>query len=94
MRAYHEEILERQVVNGFHVELIASKNEDGDQFLELLVDGELEQEDFESTNEARHAFLDLCEELRRTPNWELQAQYDEAHGTVNGYAPHDYDRGH
>ena len=69
------------------VELIASKNEDGDQFLELLVDGELEQEDFESTNEARHAFLDLCEELRHTPNWELQAQYDEAHGTLNGGDP-------
>ena len=28
--------------------------------------------------------------LSKTPNWEAQARYDEANGTINGYAPGQY----
>lgn len=30
--------------------------------------------------------------LATTPNWEAQARYDDAHGTINGYAPWQYNQ--
>ena len=30
--------------------------------------------------------------LSEEPNWEAQAEYDEQHGTVNGYAPWQFQR--
>lgn len=36
---------------------------------------------------AKRRYLELAEEQANTPNWELQREYDEAHGTVNGGDP-------
>ena len=42
---------------------------------------------FASVEEAEAAFNKRVEELRHTPNWEAQAEYDEVHGTINGEDP-------
>lgn len=46
----------------------------------------------ESLAEAEALFDRLVNELKDEPNWEAQAEYDDAHGTINGYAPFQYQR--
>ncbi len=46
-----------------------------------------EPTEFETREAADTAFDAEIRRLRDVPNWEAQAEYDEAHGTVNGYAP-------
>jgi hypothetical protein len=36
---------------------------------------------------ALESFGTAVSEQANTPNWEMQAEYDEAHGTIGGYAP-------
>lgn len=41
----------------------------------------------EDRAKAEAYFDERVAELQDTPNWRLQEEYDEAHGTVNGYDP-------
>jgi hypothetical protein len=48
--------------------------------------------DFDNLADAK-AHYDACvKSLADTPNWEAQAEYDAERGTVNGYAPWQYNR--
>jgi hypothetical protein len=44
-------------------------------------------EGFGTLSEATTVFNKIAKELSDTPNWEMQARYDQEHGTINGYAP-------
>lgn len=46
-----------------------------------------EYNDYSTLEEAEAAFASLVAESASKPNLAMQAQYDEEHGTVNGYAP-------
>ena len=54
---------------------------------EDLGDGEVDEVDFDSLDEARAYYANRVAVLTQTPNWEAQARYDEEHGTDNGYDP-------
>jgi hypothetical protein len=56
---------------------------------ELDPDGDWDgdAEPFDSLSEAAAFFDHRVKELSATPNWEAQVEYDDANGTVNGYAP-------
>ncbi len=43
--------------------------------------------DYSSEAEARSEYETELKRLQNTPNWEAQAEYDEAHGTINGEDP-------
>lgn len=43
--------------------------------------------DYDSLEQATRAYEALVADASNTPNWELQAEYDEAHGTINGEDP-------
>ena len=40
--------------------------------------------DFKTRAEAESLYEGLMKDRSNTPNWELQAEYDELHGTING----------
>lgn len=40
-----------------------------------------------SLEKAMKYFKERVKELSETPNWEAQEEYDDEHGTINGYAP-------
>jgi hypothetical protein len=49
--------------------------------------------EFDGDKAGAHAYFE--EEVKRyseLPNWELQARYDEEHGTINGYSPWQFNR--
>ena len=95
---YNEKTLERRRPNGFSIELnkVWAKNEpESDACFtveEASTDGYgdydgIDIEEFETEAEARKYFEERCASLADTPNWEAQAAYDEAHGTINGEDP-------
>jgi hypothetical protein len=43
-------------------------------------------------DKARKYYKELVEELQNEPNWAAQAEYDEQHGTDNGYSPWQFTR--
>jgi hypothetical protein len=47
---------------------------------------------FDILADAERYFDEYVSELANEPNWEAQAEYDEEHGTINGYAPWQFDR--
>lgn len=47
-------------------------------------------EGYETLADAKTEFTRLATDLASVPNWELQARYDEEHGTDNGFAPWQY----
>lgn len=51
-------------------------------------------DEFEDEAEARAHYEATFARLSVEPNWEAQAAYDDAHGTINGYAPWQYGREH
>lgn len=46
-----------------------------------------EPECFDTLAAAETAWEAEIDRLAQIPNWEAQAEYDAAHGTINGYAP-------
>lgn len=46
---------------------------------------------FDTLEEATKAFDERVKELSNTPNWAAQEEYDREYGTINGYAPWQYD---
>lgn len=44
-------------------------------------------DDYENEEIAKSKYDARVAELAGQPNWQAQAEYDEAHGTVNGYDP-------
>lgn len=47
-------------------------------------DSEAWTNEYSSEQLARSEYNTELQRLQNTPNWEAQAEYDEAHGTVNG----------
>jgi hypothetical protein len=47
---------------------------------------------YDSEDEAMAAFNSRVAELQNTPNCQAQAEYDERHGTDNGYSPWQFSR--
>ena len=94
-------ILKKARPNGFDIRLIKIEPENDYVVEERDVEGYWEYTDegvewFISQNraEAEAVFAERCAELAETPNRELQARYDELHGTDNGYALWDVPREH
>lgn len=94
-RRYNEITLKRSRPNGFYIELskIWAKNEpEEDAYFvvsEAVTDGYgdfdgCDDTEFETEGEARAYFELRCSELSKTQNWQAQAEYDMAHGTING----------
>lgn len=81
--------------NGFPVRLV--QHEQGDHIAWTVEEYFYEGEgygywddcppDFATLAAATAAFEATCAELSGTRNWRAQAEYDEAHGTDNGYDP-------
>lgn len=64
---------------------------DGEIYYTVIGADEYEHEP-ETLAEAEALFDKLVSELINEPNWEAQADYDAAHGTINGYASFQYQR--
>lgn len=95
MARYHEKSVRFASVNGYGLEIVkiwARTEPESDAYYQLRFanlygewgDDEIE---FETEEEALRAFHEECEALEGKPNWEAQAAYDAAHGTINGEDP-------
>lgn len=85
------ETLLSQRVGGVRIELekISSKTTDYVSYLLTEVDSSGEPIEYypEDEAEGRRWFADSVKQYSGEPDWELQAQYDEMHGTINGRDP-------
>jgi len=50
-------------------------------------ESEWEVYDFQDKADAEKLYHEIADERRNTPNWAMQAEYDDAHGTINGEDP-------
>lgn len=84
--------------NRFPIRLVSYTNDEGDETVYEVQETDDEgywMEDTQSTPDlkvAEHIFTKRCKELSETPNQAAQDAYDEEHGTINGYAPYQYNR--
>lgn len=90
---YNEKRLDRANCNGVIIELMqywAKGEPEADAYFMIYIgdqydpDGEVDDYDYETETEARLAFDGFVAEYKDKPNWNAQAAYDEAHGTING----------
>lgn len=93
---YNERSLRRANCNGVAIELIAywgRGTPEKDAYYVLHVEdlyanwGGPDEIEYDDKTEAIEAFEGFVEEYRNKPNWNAQAAYDEANGTVNGEDP-------
>lgn len=94
---YNEKRLHRANCNGVIITMTkcwaTTEPEEDAYFLVSVVDSFDEEDygddpyDYETEAEAKAAFDGFVEEYRDKPNWNAQAAYDEAHGTINGEDP-------
>lgn len=96
-RRYNEKQVHRANCNGVIITMTkcwaTTEPEEDAYFLVSVVDS-FDEEDYgddpygyETEAEAKAAFDGFVEEYRDKPNWNAQAAYDEAHGTINGEDP-------
>lgn len=96
-RRYNEKQVNRANCNGVIITMTkcwaVTEPEEDAYFLVSIVDSFDEESgyddpyDYETEAEAKAAFDEFVEEYRDKPNWNAQAAYDEAHGTINGQDP-------
>lgn len=79
-------IVEKAYPNGSQVRLLT----DDDGWAVREPDGFLVECDDEA--QARSVFAAVVKEFQNTPNWDAQAAYDDAHGTINGYSEFQFHR--
>jgi len=94
---YNEVTLHRANCNGVEITMqkcwATTEPEEDAYFLVSIVDRYDEESwgddpyDYETEAEAKVAFDGFVEEYRDKPNWNAQAAYDKAHGTINGQDP-------
>ncbi len=86
-------LIEKRRPNGFHVALWADNGGDA-WYVEVQTSDDYDTDpcEYETMEEAKADFDLNCRELANQPNWDAQDAYDDAHGTINGYAPHQYNR--
>lgn len=88
-------VIQKGKYNGWDLRLI-QYNEDGVYCIQEPDDdgwnGWDEGEEFDNLPQALQAFTERANQLSQTPNWEAQACYDNEHGTINGYAPWQFNR--
>lgn len=85
-------VVQKACVNGRLVKLVHD-NEAGDWYVrEPDIEDVGDCPSFDVFEDAQEYYNQAVKAWRDTPNWELQAAYDEAHGTDNGYAPWQYSR--
>lgn len=79
--------------NGVHIEVRKywgkGQSEEDAYFMVTIVDAfddwsEPDEYEAETETEALEMFTGFVEEYQDKPNWNAQAAYDEAHGTING----------
>lgn len=83
-------VLKKARPNGWYVELVEYRYQSGDVFYEVQEQGY--EHEAETLTHAQAIFDERVRELELEPNWERQAEYDDLHGTVNGYSPWQYER--
>jgi len=88
----HSTTIKKSNCNGILIETEHCKDRSGEYWVVTLCDQyddfaepEIFEEGCEAEALARHDAL--VEEYRDKPNWNAQAAYDEAHGTINGEDP-------
>lgn len=91
---YNEKRLDFANCNGVHITLekvwAKTEPEDDAYFLVHIMDVydefgcDVDPYDYDTEEEARAAFTEFVAEYADKPNWNAQAAYDEAHGTING----------
>lgn len=72
------------------IDIRAHSQFDNDEFCVIVEDPdawEPEYWDFSTYEQAAKFYDDFVTRQSSTPNWEAQAEYDEAHGTINGEDP-------
>jgi hypothetical protein len=81
--------IKRARPNGWLVEIVQYSDDPAFYILEYDDEGYPMDPDegFGTLSEATTVFNKIAKELSDTPNWEMQARYDQEHGTINGYAP-------
>lgn len=86
-----KQLLEKSYPNGHKVSLMSYELSPGDLYYVVRTPGtgyDFEDGDeYETEADARQAYADQVKKWADEPNWEAQERYDEAHGTINGYAP-------
>ena len=91
---YEEKRLDRANCNGVLIELVKvwSKKEPEEDayFMSYIADqyddsyADPDEYEYETEEEGRRNFESFVNEYKNKPNWNAQAAYDEAHGTING----------
>lgn len=96
MPRYNERSLVKANCNGVAIELVkfwaVTEPEEDAYFVVYIEDtyddwGGADELDYDNEEEARAAFQGFVDEYKNKPNWNAQAAYDEAHGTINGEDP-------
>lgn len=88
-------IIKKANPNRFPIRLVRYEAFDGYWVEETDSEGYWEEDgaqSFPTETEATQYFDKRCKELNTTPNWDAQKEYDDEHGTINGYAPWQYNR--
>ncbi len=93
-RRYHEKQLHIANCNGVIITMTkfwaTTEPEEDAYFLVSVVDcfsDDWSEDSYDYETEAKAVFDGFVEEYREKPNWNAQATYDEAHGTINGEDP-------
>lgn len=90
---YNDKRVQFANCNGVHIEVRkywGKGHDEADAYFMLTIadafDDYCEPDEYEHETEAEalEQFEALVEEYRDKPNWNAQAAYDEAHGTING----------
>lgn len=83
------QIIEKSRPNGFAL-ILRKYTCDGVDCYCVRSSQDADDIEFDTEAEARKFYDEYKKELSSTPNWELQEKYDNEHGTINGYAPWQY----
>jgi len=90
MTSYRATTLVKSRPNGFYLalECVGEGPDVEDVCFYVVETGDEDGVEFDGDVRAANAYYyERQAELMKTPNWELQARYDEEHGTDNGYDP-------
>jgi hypothetical protein len=86
-------VLKRARPNGWSIRLEVV-DADGEYTNYYVIEsGDEDGVEFDGSKERAEAYYEeRVAALAETPNEELQARYDEEHGTINGYSPFQFNR--
>lgn len=87
-------VIKKAFPNKFPIRIVQYDSDELYYVQETDPEGYWEDDGYEATckEDAETYFAKRCKELQNTPNQAAQDAYDDEHGTINGYAPFQYNR--